>query len=351
MDSEVRELHLRNPSDYKKWRTFLESLNILNFEESEVSRIDLTLGIFSGEDLVATGSLANDTLKYIGVCNKNVVTGSRFNVIVSALVNREFQRGIFHMFVFTKKKYSASFQHVGFSELASTEDAAVLENGKPDIEDYLGEIAESSVSPSEKIAGIVMNANPFTSGHRALVEKAASENDFVYVFVVQTEASLFRFDERLRLVQEGTQDLTNVKVVSGGNYMVSYLTFPAYFLPFSEDTIRYQTTLDARIFRNKIAPRLGINKRYVGTEPFSRTTGVYNQILAEELPPNVELSVVDRVQAEDKPVTATAVRQAIKADKLNVIKALVPTSTYDFINNNKNELIARIQKGMNINGN
>ncbi len=52
-----------------------------------------------------------------------------------------------------------------------------------------------------------MNANPFTLGHRHLIELANQENDLVYVFVVAANASLFNTDERMKLVQAGTADL------------------------------------------------------------------------------------------------------------------------------------------------
>ncbi|WP_268912564.1 [citrate (pro-3S)-lyase] ligase [Lentilactobacillus sp. SPB1-3] len=351
MDSDVKELHLNNSADYKKWRTFLESLDITNFEESEVFQIDLTLGIYSGDDLVATGSLAGDTLKYIGVCNKDVVSGSRFNTIVSELVNREFQRGIFHMFVFTKEKYSESFQHVGFKELAHTDAAAVLENGRPGIKEYLQSIPRVADQEKKHVGAIVMNANPFTNGHRELVKQASGTCDLVYVFVVKTDASLFSSSERFELVKAGTKDLDNVIVVSGGDYMVSYLTFPAYFLKSSEETINYQTTIDARIFRNEIAEPLNISQRFVGTEPFSRTTGMYNQVLARELPPKVELKIMDRFEEDNTPVSATKVRKLISDDDIDSIADTVPQTTFDFIQQNKTELQSRIKRGMNINGN
>ena len=34
-----------------------------------------------------------------------------------------------------------------------------------------------------------MNANPFTNGHRYLVEKAARENDVVHLFVLSEDLS------------------------------------------------------------------------------------------------------------------------------------------------------------------
>lgn len=55
-----------------------------------------------------------------------------------------------------------------------------------------------------------MNANPFTLGHRHLIELANQENDLVYVFVVAANASLFNTDERMKLVQAGTADLLNI---------------------------------------------------------------------------------------------------------------------------------------------
>ncbi len=352
MDSPVSEIHLRNPSDYKRWRNFLESLDIHNFSDKEVQKIDTTLAIFSGDDLVATGSLAGNTLKYIGVCNKDVVSGSRFNTIVSALVSREFQQGIFHLFVFTKIKYSASFQHVGFNELAHTDDAAVLEDGSPDVNDYLNDIPKIADQKGKKIGSIVMNANPFTSGHRFLVEQAAKQCDLVYVFVVNTDASLFSTSERFYLVKRGTADLKNVIVVNGGDYMVSYVTFPAYFLASSKDAIIYQTTMDARIFKNIIAKGLNIDVRFIGTEPLSRTTSIYNQVLQRQLPPEVEVDEIERQTTDGNyPITATAVRRDLKDNELEEIKKLVPLSTFDFIKANQAELTKRIKEGMNINGN
>lgn len=352
MENAIVDLYLNNPQVKQQWRDFLTSLDITNFNDNEVDKIDFTIGIYDGDDLVATGSAAGNVLKYIGVCNKGVTPGARFNAIVGELVNRLFQQHVFHQFVFTKLKYSESFQHVGFSELTHSDTAAFLENGSPDVNDYLADLPRVAEQASQRVAGIVMNANPFTLGHRYLVDQAAKENDVVYVFVVNTDASLFTAAERFDLVKAGVADLTNVIVVDGGEYMVSYATFPAYFLPTPDQTVRYQTTLDARIFRNVIAPALHIQTRYVGSEPVSRTTGIYNEVLQAELPPVVSVKVVDRnTTAHDDYITATAVRRLIRDDDLEQVKALVPASTYDFIVAHKAVLQARIQKGMNIDGN
>jgi [citrate (pro-3S)-lyase] ligase len=45
--------------------------------------------------------------------------------------------------------------------------------------------------PGRKIGAIVMNANPFTLGHRWLVEQAARQCDWLHLFVVKEDASCF----------------------------------------------------------------------------------------------------------------------------------------------------------------
>lgn len=52
-------------------------------------------------------------------------------------------------------------------------------------------------------------------GHRYLIEKAATENDEVVVFVVEEDKSIFPTDVRFELVKKGCEDLKNVIVLKG----------------------------------------------------------------------------------------------------------------------------------------
>ncbi|TBX48283.1 [citrate (pro-3S)-lyase] ligase [Lactiplantibacillus paraplantarum] len=351
MAAQVVEMQLNNPHEHAQWQQFLTSLGIPNFSAQEVEQIDVTLGLIEDDQLVGTGSLAGNVLKYVGVCHKNSQPGARFNQIVSALVNRLFQEQIFHMMVFTKAKYSLSFQHVGFKELAHSHEAAVLENGAPDITDFVRQLPTITNQAQRQVSAIVMNANPFTRGHRYLVEQAAAVSDLVYVFVVATDASLFHTAERVELVRQGTADLANVQVVSGGDYLVSAATFPAYFLDSAASAIEAQTTLDARIFKNQLAPALNITTRFVGSEPTSRTTAIYNQVLQRELPPTVAVQVVPRTTVAKQPISARTVRQQIQSGHLTELNQLVPPTTVQFIKEHLTTLQTRIQEGMKIDGN
>lgn len=349
---QVVDLYLNEPATRKRWESFLRKLDLHNFSEREIKVIDHTLGLLDEDGkLVGTGSIAGNVLKYIGVCNEGVTAGARFNKIITALQQYLFNERIFHSFVYTKLKYSSSFQHLGFTELAHTDQAAFLESGTPNVEDYLAELPKIADQANKKVAGIVMNANPFTLGHRHLVEVASQKNDLVYVFVVATDRSLFNSQERLQLVKQGLRDLPNVVVTSSADYMVSSATFPAYFLKSPEDLIKTQTTIDARVFKQVIAPKLNIISRFLGEEPKSFTTNLYNETLKQELEPAIAVKIIPRLQVNSEVVTATQVRQEIKTGNLEAIKSFVPGSTFEFIKENLAELQRRIKEGMNINGN
>lgn len=345
MSEQIQDIHLRNRMQRKQWQNFLVDRGIEVFADQEIDVIDDTIGLFDEDgQLVGTGSIAGDVIKYIAVCNKGAEAGSRFNTVVSELVSRLAQQGVFHIMVFTKPQYTTSFEHVGFTKLADSDQGVLLEKGDPNIQKYLAAIPKKDAG--EKIAGIVMNANPFTLGHRYLVETAAKENDWVYVFVVNQDASLFKTEERVALVEAGTKDLENVIVVNGGSYMVSYATFPAYFISSPDAVVDYQTTLDARLFKHWIAEDLHIQTRYLGSEPYSHTTDLYNQALQRELPPEVAVKIIPRKElGSGDAISATSVRQALSDGDVNKIENRVPITTYQFIVSHQEELEARIQKG------
>jgi cytidyltransferase-related domain len=211
MQPEIIDLYLSDAATRKQWQGLLTDLGITNFAASETAHLDHTIGIYEGDKLVATGSTAGNVIKYVGACHKNSEAGAYFNAIISALLNDLAQRQIFHVFVFTKPKYVASFEYVGFHALAQTDSGAILETGDTGVQDYVAALPKIEHQDQAKVAGIVMNANPFTLGHRYLIETAAKENDLVYVFVVNTDASLFTTAERQQLVTAGTADLQRAR--------------------------------------------------------------------------------------------------------------------------------------------
>ena len=162
---------------------------------------------------------------------------------------------------------------MGFKCVAVAEPyAALLESGQDTLEEYLSRIRALLGSGEGKNRGaLVMNCNPFTLGHRSLVEYAINNCDEVIIFAVQEDRSVFPFADRFTLIKQGVQDMKGVQVVSGGEYIISNATFPTYFIKGTEE-LSAQTTLDATIFATRIAPALNISVRFVGEEPTDKTT-------------------------------------------------------------------------------
>ncbi|MEQ4550532.1 [citrate (pro-3S)-lyase] ligase [Weissella sp. GP1] len=350
MTDELRDLYLSNTQQRRIWQRFVSERGIPNFNTNEIDVIEETIGLFNEEDeLVGTGSITDHVIKYVAVCDKGADSkGARFNRIISELEGRLVRKGQSHYFVFTKPEYVISFGYVGFKVLATSEYGALLEKGTPTIQTFIKNIPKYDGTK----AAIVMNANPFTLGHRYLVEQASKENDHVYIFVVNQDVSLFTTAERFNLVKQGVADLDNVDVINGQEYMVSYLSFPSYFIKNADDVIKYQTTLDARLFRDGIAKPLNITKRYVGTEPLSHTTAIYNETLQTELQPSVQLIEIDRKQFEmTHVISATTVRSAIERGEEMIYQQLVPPTTKRFIDKHLDLLQERIEGGKKVNGN
>lgn len=185
---------------------------------------------------------------------------------------------------------------------------------------------------SGTISALVMHANPFTLGHLYLAELAAAESSLVHVFVLSEESQDFPAFDRLLLVKEATQHLTNLIVHPTGPYLVSAATFPSYFLPADEDTTVLQATLDAKIFLHRIAPALRIRRRYLGTEPISQTTELYNQMLSEVFGDELELAIVPRMKTKDgRPISASRVRKAYRDDAWRELADLVPPATLEYL--------------------
>lgn len=163
------------------------------------------------------------------------------------------------------------------------------------------------------MGAIVMNGNPFTLGHRYLIEQAASQCDVLHLFVVAENRSLFPTRDRLTLIEAGTADLSNVRVHPSGRYMISAATFPTYFLKENEDAARLQSQLDVTLFAARIAPVLHIAKRFAGQEPLDPVTRAYNETMAALLPRHgIEFLKLPRLEIGGAPVSASRVRALLR---------------------------------------
>lgn len=175
---------------------------------------------------------------------------------------------------------------------------------------------------------VVMNCNPFTLGHRYLIEQAAKQVERLFVMVVREDCSLFAYAERKAMVEQGVAHLKNVTVIDGSEYAISQATFPTYFLKRLDNAADTQMLLDLDLFRRHIAPALGATVRFVGTEPTDRLTRRYNQLMHEVL---ADVREIVRLEKEGNAVSASRVRKAMEQGDMSTIRQLVPPTTLPYI--------------------
>ena len=328
----------RSASHKKQWETLLNQGDIRAEDQ-----VTYTVGVYQGESLVATGSLYQNVLKCMAV-DKDHTGGEVISLLTSHLLSEVFQKGYGKSYIYTKPESSMSFIHMGFKEIERVEGKLIfLEKAVSGFSDFLENLKIKKIK-GEKVAGIVMNANPFTLGHLYLIENAAKENDVVHLFILTEDLSAFPSRIRKELVIQGTKHLKNVHVHDTGDYMVSAKTFPSYFLKEDEDVTRVQATLDALIFKNHIAKALGITRRYVGEEPLSFATNIYNEALKETFKEDLDLIILKRKEMDTDVISASRVRANLKEGNLDQIKGLVPKTTFDFLLTKEGkEIIQKIQ--------
>ncbi len=313
------------------------------------SNLDYTCGIYDDDmNVIATGSCFGNTLRCMAVSSAHQGEGL-MNMIVTHLMNIQFERGNYHIFLYTKCSSAKFFGDLGFYEIVRIEDQIVfMENKRTGFSDYLGRLSKTK-REGERVAALVMNANPFTLGHQYLAEKAAAENDIVHLFMVSEDASLVPYSVRKRLITEGVSHLDNVICHDSGPYIISSATFPSYFQKDSNAVIESHANLDLAVFC-QIAGALGINCRYVGEEPSSVVTGLYNKIMRQKLPEHgIFCVVVPRKEIAGNVISASTVRKAIHDNSIETIRDLVPETTYRFFASEEAApVIKRIKASMDV---
>ena len=293
------------------------------------AHLDYICALRDGDDeIIATGSCFGATLRCFAVSSGHQGEGL-LNEIISHLVQVQYARGNTHLFLYTKVTSARFFASLGFYEIARVDGTLVfMENRRSGFPNYLKNLEKTKSSGVS--AALVMNANPFTLGHQYLVETAAKNCDTLHLFVLSEDASLVPFTVRKRLVQAGIAHIPGVVLHDSGPYIISSATFPSYFLKDEAAVIDGHARLDLAVF-TRIAQALNVTHRFVGEEPTSQVTGLYNRIMAQELPKaGVQCHVIPRREAGGKAISASTVRAALQNGDWDTLKALVPATTLDY---------------------
>ena len=306
------------------WKEFLAKAGL----EPDM-QIQRTALIWEDGQLIATASRQDNLLKCIAVDDAHQGEGLAATLLTQ-LRQDAFQAGHSHLFLYTKPKNEAMFSSLFFYPVAQTDKVLLMESKKDGIQSFLNTLP--SATHTGTVGAAVMNCNPFTCGHRYLIETAAAECDHVYIFVLSEDKSHFSAKDRLNMVTLGTAHLPNVTVLPTGPYLISSATFPTYFLADRESAETAHCLLDIEIFCRFFVPRLGITRRYVGTEPLSPLTEQYNEALSKYLPKSgIQLRQIARLETSGTPVSASAVRACLEQGNIDVLKTLVPETTLNYL--------------------
>ena len=299
------------------------------------------------DEIVAGGGLKGGVIKCVAVADGHKGEAVA-NQIVSHLIAHANVDGHQCVKLFTKPQNRQMFESMSFRLLAEAPKAILMETGIGGIKRYSEELKrEKGKVKSEKSNGklhhstpstphpimpqsgiIIMNCNPFTLGHRYLIEQAAQQVDTLYILVVREDCSMFGYDERKAMIVRGVAHINNVVVCDGSEYSISATTFPTYFLKSLSDASDTQMTLDIDLYRRHIAPALGATVRFVGTEPDDPLTRRYNELMKSMLP---DVREVARLQQGGVAVSASRVRKAIVENHLALAARLVPPTTVPYI--------------------
>lgn len=308
-----------------------------------------------GDEILAGGGLDGNVIKCVAV-SESARSEGLMNILVSRLIAIAREEGRESVKAFTKPENEGIFKSLGFGLIASSPNAILMENGRGGLPEYR-KYLESLARPGRNGA-IVMNANPFTKGHRYLVEQAASQVDNLYVIVVKEDRSRFPYVERKAMIEAGCAGLDNVVVCEGSDYAISAATFPTYFLKKLDDATDTQIALDLDLFVNHIAKPLGVTVRFAGSEPEDALTRRYNELMAEILPgtsvavvrqahqPDSELVKgsalrqarrpidfieIPRLEQNGNPISATSLRRALDKGNLKEAMEYIPKSTVPYL--------------------
>ena len=315
-------------------------------------------------EMIAGGGLKGNVIKCVAVDDAHKGEAIA-NTLISHLIAHANEEGHSNVMLFTKPKNRQLFESLSFRLLAEAPEAVLMETGIGGINNTVealkkikeeGEVCKENNQECRKeektnlnittpqhlntstpqplttttpLRGVVvMNCNPFTLGHRYLIEQAAKQVERLFVMVVREDCSLFAYAERKAMVEQGVADIENVNVIDGSDYAISRATFPTYFLKRLDDAADTQMLLDLDLFRRHIAPALGTTVRFVGTEPTDRLTRRYNQLMHEVL---TDVREISRLEKEGNAVSASRVRKAMEQGDMSTIRQLVPPTTLPYI--------------------
>ena len=324
----------------------------LRYEEG----IEYSVCLKEGGVITGTGSVEANVIKCVAVEKSRQGQGIMAQII-SELIQYLYEKERTHVFVYTRPENLEIFADMGFYAVYAAEGILLLENREKGFDSYLKQLEEETpkealpqpaaggdagkkAAPLSRIGSVAVNCCPFTLGHRYLLEEALRQCDYLHLFLLSDNRGIFSARERYEMLQRGTEDLDRLILHETSGYIISAATFPTYFFKDRAQGESANCRLDLELFGARIAPRLGIAVRFVGTEPFCRITRAYNEEMKRILPGyGIRVVETKRKALNGRPVSASEVRKRIAQGDVEGVKKMVPEKVYRYLKEKMGEAV------------
>lgn len=323
--------------ELEKLKIFLKRMG-LEYDDG----IEYSICILNDEyEIIGTGSVDQNVIKCVAI-DPDYQGQGHSAAILTSLIQYEYEKSRTHIFIYTKPKNFPMFADMGFHTILQTSDILFMENQAHGFDRFLEELKmetpKEALERDCKAGSIVANCNPFTYGHRYLVEYALQRCEYVHLFILSDNRSVFSAHDRYEMVKLGVRDLNRVILHRTSDYIISAATFPTYFFKDQMQGQEANCMLDLEIFGSRIAPELGITCRFIGTEPFCRVTDSYNAAMKRSLPfYGIEVEEIERKTNGKMAYSASEVRSCLTKGDYRRVKSLLPEAIYKYVINQYNQ--------------
>lgn len=199
---------------------------------------------------------------------------------------------------------------------------------------YLNEYFENF--PKNKyrtIGAIVMNGSLFTKGHRYFVEQARQQVEFLIIFVIEQSTSSFSFEDRFKMIVEGTKDISNIMVVPNGDFIFSRNTFPEFYGGRREiGRVKMNAEYDSVIFADYIAEPLHITHRFTAEESKNNIMKIYQEVMGDILRhKGIAVVRIPRLTMKGEEISSVRIQRYMEEKEYEKVFMLVPESTKQYL--------------------
>jgi hypothetical protein len=193
---------------------------------------------------------------------------------------------------------------------------ANLNEKKKEIADYKSLLLKTRDEVIGKTGAVVSRSDPFTLGHRFLIDSALKEVSFLYLFIIEQDNSILPFADRFALVKAETKDLKNVVALPGGKFFMK----------------PHNSVQDIALFAEEIAPVFNITVWFAGKESPDTVTGQYNDAMRRILSEHgVEFREIPRKESNGAAISASTARTLFKQGDFKGIAKIVPKTTLKYL--------------------